>query len=90
MGDGQVGDAPGTVEQVFGAADWAKSYHGVLSVLEEEERLKEFNICGGFLVRRSPFKRDRFVISSASLNENLQVMYVLPPVTKRSKIKDSD
>ena len=32
MGDGQVGDAPGTVEQVCGAADRAKIYHGVLSV----------------------------------------------------------
>ena len=38
MGDGQVGDAPGTVEQVFGAADWAKIYHGELPVLEAEER----------------------------------------------------
>ena len=49
-GDGQVGDAPGAVEQVFGIADWAKIYLGVLSVvLEAEERLKEFNICGAFL-----------------------------------------
>ena len=57
-GDGQVGDAPGAVEQVCGAAaaDWANNYHRVLSVLEAEERLKEFHICGAFLVRRSQFK----------------------------------
>lgn len=78
-----VGD-PSATETKFGADDWARIYHGVLSVHEAENRLTDFGICGGFLVRKSPLKSERLVISF--LSDKVQVKHVLPPVTKRSNI----
>ena len=69
----------------FTIEDWNEIFHGALTVLDTEERLHDFGFRGEFIVRRSPFQSDKFIISY--LDNKLQAKHLFPRSRRRERVK---